>query len=96
MSVKDSMVTKLTDGLAPTRLDIIDDSHRHAGHSGSRPEGESHFTVQIVSAAFEGKGQVARQREVYALLAEEMQGRVHALALTTLTPDEAAKRGLGA
>jgi len=52
--------------------------------------------VQIVSAAFEGKGQVARQRQVYALLAEEMQGRVHALALTTLTPDEAAKRGLGA
>ena len=105
MSVKDSMVAKLTDGLAPSRLDIIDDSHRHAGHagndqnsghSGSRPDGESHFTVQIVSAAFEGKGQVARQREVYALLAEELQGSVHALALTTLTPDEAAKRGLGA
>jgi BolA protein len=95
MSVKDSMERKLMDGLAPSRLDIVDDSHRHAGHAGSRPGGESHFTVQIVSAAFEGKGQVSRQRLVYALLADEMQAVIHALALTTLTPDEASRRGLG-
>jgi len=89
MTVKDTMERKLVEGLAPSHLEIIDDSHRHAGHGGSRPDGESHFTVQIVSAAFEGKGRVARQQLVYGLLADEMRERVHALSLTTQTPDEA-------
>ena len=92
MIVRTQMERKLIEALAPTRLDITDDSHRHAGHGGHHPEGESHFSVQIVSAAFDGKGQVARQRMVYALLAEELRDRVHALALTTLTPDEDARR----
>ena len=96
MTVRDTMERKLIEGLAPSRLEIIDDSHRHVGHAGSRPDGESHFTVQIVAAAFEGKGQVARQRLVYALLAEELRERVHALSLATLTPGEAARRDLGA
>lgn len=79
---------KLEDGLSPTRLDIVDDSHKHAGHAGARPEGESHFSVRVVSADFTGKSRVERQRLVYGLLAEEFAGGVHALSLTTLAPAE--------
>jgi len=81
---------KLTEGLAPTRLAVIDESHKHAGHGGAHPEGESHFRVEVVSDAFNGQSRVARQRAVYALLAEELAERVHALQLKTLTPDEDA------
>jgi BolA protein len=88
MHVAERIRLKLVQGLQPTRLDIHDESHRHAGHSGARPEGETHFHVEIVSTAFAGQSRVARQRQVYALLAEELSGPVHALALTTLTPDE--------
>ena len=79
---------KLTQALNPARLIIRDDSNRHKGHGGHNPEGESHFHVEIVSAAFAGQSRVARQRMVYGILAEEMKQRVHALALTTLTPEE--------
>ena len=92
MLVRNEMERKLVEGLAPTRLTITDDSRRHHGHGGAHPEGESHFSVEVVSAAFDGKSQVARQRMVYALLATEMSNRVHALALTTLSPAEDAKR----
>ncbi len=88
MSVADTIHSKLTHRFTPTRLDIIDDSHRHAGHAGARPEGETHFTVTIVSAGFAGLSRVARQRLVYQTLAEELATRVHALSLTTLTPAE--------
>ena len=80
---------KLESALAPEKLDIVDESHRHAGHAGARPEGETHFRVEIVSAAFDGKSRVERQRLVYNILAEELETRVHALALTTRTPGEA-------
>ncbi len=93
MRVADRLRRKLTAGLHPVRLRIEDESHRHAGHVGARPEGETHFSVEIVSAAFVGESRVARQRRVYALLAEELAGPVHALALTTLTPEEASRRG---
>jgi BolA protein len=79
---------KLDAALAPTRLEIRDDSHRHAGHAGARPGGETHFAVTIVSAAFAGQGRVARQRMVHAALAEELRDQVHALQLRTLAPDE--------
>jgi BolA family transcriptional regulator, general stress-responsive regulator len=88
MSVADTIRRKLTERFAPVRLDIVDESHRHAGHAGARPEGETHFAVTIVSAAFAGEGRVARQRRVYAALAEELASRIHALSLTTLTPEE--------
>jgi BolA family transcriptional regulator, general stress-responsive regulator len=88
MTVAETMARKLTDRFAPTRLDIVDDSARHAGHAGARPGGETHFTVTLVSAAFVGLGRVARQRLVYETLAAELTGGVHALAMTTLTPDE--------
>lgn len=79
---------KLTERLAPTRLDIIDESHRHAGHAGARPEGETHFAVTIVSPAFAGLSRVARQRLIYQILAEQLADRVHALSLRTLAPGE--------
>lgn len=88
MTVADTIAKKLTDRFAPARLDIVDDSARHAGHAGARPGGETHFTVTVVSAAFAGLGRVARQRLVYETLAAELTGGVHALALRTLTPDE--------
>jgi BolA protein len=88
MKVADIMRDKLTAAFAPQRLQIVDDSHRHAGHAGARPEGETHFSVEIVSAAFAGRSRVERQRLVYDTLAAELRERVHALALKTLTPDE--------
>ena len=91
MRVAQAIRRKLTEALAPAVLDIEDESHRHAGHVGARPEGESHFRVRIVSAAFVGKGRVERQRMVYAALADELTTDIHALALTTLTPEEAAR-----
>src|SRR5215468_721950 len=88
MSVAETIRRKLTERFAPTRLDIEDESHRHAGHAGARPRGETHFAVTIVSAAFAGQSRVARQRLVYQTLADELATRVHALSLTTLAPDE--------
>jgi BolA protein len=88
MSVAETIRGKLTDRFAPTRLVILDESHRHAGHAGARPEGETHFAVTIVAAAFAGLARVARQRLVYETLADELATRVHALSLTTLATDE--------
>jgi BolA protein len=88
MSVADTIRTKLTERFTPARLEIADESHRHIGHEGARPGGETHFSVTIVSAAFVGQTRVSRQRLVYQALAEELATRVHALSLTTLTPSE--------
>jgi BolA protein len=88
MSVAQTLERKLTEAFQPVRLAIVDDSHRHAGHAGARPEGETHFSVEIVSPRFSGKSRVERQRLVYAVLAEELRQRVHALALRTLAPGE--------
>jgi BolA family transcriptional regulator, general stress-responsive regulator len=91
MRVASRVRAKLTAALAPERLEIIDESHRHAGHSGARPEGETHFRVEIVSAAFEGQPRVLRQRRVHEILADELKSDIHALSLVTLTPAEAAR-----
>ena len=88
MSVAETIRDKLTGRFAPTRLVILDESHRHAGHAGARPEGETHFAVTIVAPAFAGLNRVARQRLVYETLADELATRIHALSLTTLAPDE--------
>jgi BolA protein len=87
-SVAETIREKLVLRFAPTRLDIEDESHRHAGHAGARPEGETHFSVTITSGVFAGETRVNRQRLVYQTLAEELATRVHALSLTTLAPDE--------
>jgi len=92
MTVADRIRAKLTRALQPTRLEIHDDSHRHAGHAGARPGGESHFRLELVSPAFAGKTRLERQRLVYALLAQELQDAVHALQLSTLTPEEDKSR----
>jgi len=88
MSVAQTIREKLAAAFSPAALEVEDESARHAGHSGARPEGETHFRVRIVSATFEGLSRVERQRRVCAALAEEMNSRVHALALVTLTPGE--------
>lgn len=90
MTVADTIRAKLTAGLSPVELVVVDESHRHAGHAGARPGGESHFAVRIVSEAFGGLSRVSRQRLVYRALADEMKHQIHALSLTTLTPSEAA------
>ena len=92
MTMAERIHRKLSDAFAPARLDIVDDSHRHAGHAGAREGGETHFSVEIVAAAFRGKSRVERQRLVYAALAAELQERVHALTLRTLAPEEDAPR----
>jgi BolA protein len=91
MTVAETMRRKLDARFAPTRLDIVDESHRHAGHAGARAEGETHFAVTIVSTMFAGLTRVARQRLVYETLADELATRVHALSLTTLTPNDPAR-----
>lgn len=88
MRVGDTIRSKLTERFTPIRLEISDESYRHAGHEGARPEGETHFSITIVSAAFNGQSRVDRQRLVYQTLAAELATHVHALSLTTLAPDE--------
>lgn len=89
-SVADRIKAKITQALAPVRLVVVDESHRHAGHAGARPEGETHFRVEICSGAFVGLSRIERQRLVHQVLAEELGGRVHALSLATTTPEEAS------
>ena len=92
MSVADTIRAKLTAAFTPQRLDVYDDSDRHHGHAGAREGGETHFRVMIVSDAFDGLSRVDRHRRVNETLAQELNDRVHALSLTVLTPDEAARR----
>jgi len=87
-AVAQRLERKLSEAFAPSRLDIVDDSHRHAGHAGAREGGESHFNVVIEAAAFEGLNRVQRQRMVHAALAEELAGPVHALSVKALAPGE--------
>lgn len=88
MGVAATMEAKLRAAFAPARLRIIDDSHRHKGHAGARPEGESHFHVEIVAEAFQGLSRLDRQRRIYDVLAAELAGPVHALSVTARTPRE--------
>jgi len=90
MSIAETIKTKLEDRLAPLALELHDESDLHAGHAGARDGGESHFRLLVVSNAFEGLTRVARQRLVNDILRDELQGPVHALAMKTLTPEEAA------
>jgi len=90
-TVADHIRERLSRALTPAALEVVDESHLHKGHMGARPEGETHFRVRIVAQAFAGKPRVARQRLVFKALAELMDNPIHALALTTLTPEEAEK-----
>jgi BolA protein len=74
--------------LEPDRLDIEDESHRHAGHAGARPGGETHYNVTVVSSGFAEMSRIDRQRRVYALLEADFEGGLHALTVRALTPAE--------
>ena len=91
MTMKDHITKKLIEAFAPQSLDVADESHLHAGHAGHRPGGETHFRLYIVSNAFAGKSRVERHRMINTLLAPELTGSVHALAISALTPDDAKK-----
>ncbi len=87
MSVRDSIIFKLSDRFHPTHLDVIDESNRHRGHSGWREGGETHFRVRIATPQFAGKARVLQHREVMSALKEELDAGVHALAIEVLPPD---------
>lgn len=92
MSMVDQIARKLTDALEPESLEITDESHLHAGHAEARPEGETHFRIRVVSDAFNGLSRIMRHRLVNKALREELSSGVHALALSTLTPQEVDPR----
>lgn len=89
MSMKFTIAEKLTAAFAPTTLEVTDKSHLHEGHAGHREAGETHFRVQIVSAAFVGKSRLDRHRMVNDVLAELLSpGGIHALAIKAHAPGE--------
>ena len=88
MSVEDRIREKLTKAFAPAALEVVNDSHRHAGHAGSPGTGESHFSIKVVSSAFAGKSRLERHRMVNEALAEELKGKIHALAVSALAPED--------
>lgn len=92
MTVAEIITEKLKTAFSPSELSVEDQSHLHQGHAGHRPGIETHFHVTIVSAAFEGVMRVQRHRMVTNVLKDEIGNPVHALALTTKTPAEAARQ----
>lgn len=88
MRMQQTIERKLAEAFAPLHLEVQNESHQHSVPQGS----ETHFRVVLVSAAFAGKRSVARHQEVYRVLAAELAGGVHALALHTYTPEEWAER----
>ena len=90
MTVREVIIEKLAKSFSPQRLEVVDDSHRHAGHAGARPGGETHFNVYIVSSCFYGKSRIERHRMINAALADELRGGVHALAISAAAPGEGA------
>lgn len=83
---KERIRASLTTGFTPIALEVIDESDRHAGHAGASPEGETHFKVKIVSAAFLGQTRVARHRAITAVLALEFETGLHALSIDAQAP----------
>jgi len=88
MQVRTRITEKLSAAFAPQSLDVEDESHRHEGHSGHRPGGETHFRVHIVSEAFRGKSRIERHRMINQILSAELAGGVHALAIHANAPSE--------
>lgn len=86
--MQDRIAAKLAQGLQPVRLDVVNESHLHAGHAGDDGSGETHFQVTVVSPLFEGKGRIERQRMVYGLLKDEMANGIHALSVKAVTTAE--------
>ena len=85
---KERIRASLTTGFTPEALEVIDESDRHAGHAGASPQGETHFKVKIVSAAFIGQTRVARHRAITAALTDEFDSGLHALSIDAKAPGE--------
>ncbi|MEO1242466.1 MAG: BolA family protein [Pseudomonadota bacterium] len=90
MSVAEIIQRKIRERLSPSILEVTDESHLHAGHAGAPDGGESHFRINVVADQFEGLSRVARQRLINDILRDELAGPIHALAMKTQTPAEAA------
>ena len=88
MRMADLITRKLTEAFEPESLRLIDESEHHAGHAGHRPGGESHFRLYIVAPAFRGKSRIERHRMINTVLAEALDGGVHALAIHAASPEE--------
>jgi BolA protein len=88
MPVRELIAAKLAAAFAPQSLDVVDESHRHEGHAGHRPGGQTHFRVHIVSDAFRGKSRIERHRMINQTLSSELSGGVHALAIQASAPGE--------
>ncbi len=89
MTCKDRLETILAEALRPSSLEVIDESHQHAGHAGWRPGGETHMRVRVVSEAFAGKSRLERHRIINGLAAPELQRGLHALAIEASAPGDA-------
>jgi BolA protein len=88
MATRDVITAKLTKAFSPESVDVVDESHQHAGHAGHRPGGETHFRVYIVAEAFRGKSRLERHRMINQTLVGELNGGVHALAIHASAPGE--------
>ncbi|HVI90860.1 MAG TPA: BolA family protein [Dongiaceae bacterium] len=88
--VADRLERKLREAFQPEMLRVIDQTNEHHGHAGWRESGETHFRVEITATSFVGKSRVERQRQIYAVLAEDMNNPVHALSLVAKAPGEPA------
>jgi len=85
--VAERITEKLAQAFDPAELTVTDESDLHAGHAGARPEGETHFRVRVVSQAFAGKTPLERHRMINEVLADELAGPVHALAIKAAAPE---------
>lgn len=90
MRTADTIVEKLSQAFAPDNLRVLDESAQHEGHAGHRPEGESHFRIYIVAQTFKGKSRLERHRLINEVLATELRGGIHALAIHASAPGEQA------
>jgi len=86
MNRAERMKQRLEQELTPSFLDIQDDSHKHVGHSGARPGGETHYSLTIESAAFSGMSKVQCHQSIYKLLDDEFKNGLHALAIQATVP----------
>jgi BolA protein len=91
-SRKERIMSAIAAQMDAQELEVVDDSHRHAGHTGAQPEGETHYKVHVVASAFDGLNAVARHRKINAILANEFECGLHALNITARTPQELAAR----
>lgn len=88
MKIAEQIDQILTQALKPVEIQVVDESHLHAGHAGARPEGETHFSVRVVSEAFRGKSRIECHRMINECLANLLHNRVHALRIKAFSPDD--------